>query len=61
MTFKQAMIRVRSLGLLVVSKARIARSLYSVGLYGAEIGGMFVARMNDVCISARKALAKGVS
>eukprot|EP00971_Amphidinium_carterae_P068702 1360285-Amphidinium_carterae.2 len=41
MTFKQAMIRVRSLGLPTASKARIAKSLYSVGLYGAEIGGMW--------------------
>eukprot|EP00971_Amphidinium_carterae_P241300 4791190-Amphidinium_carterae.1 len=47
MTFKQSMTRVRSLGLPAVSKARIAKSLYSVGLYGAEINGI----MNDVRIS----------
>eukprot|EP00971_Amphidinium_carterae_P273953 5437239-Amphidinium_carterae.1 len=64
MTFKQAMIRVSSLGLPAVSKAHIAAiatSLYSVGLYGAEVGGMSVARMNDVRISAGKALGKGAN
>eukprot|EP00971_Amphidinium_carterae_P320472 6369906-Amphidinium_carterae.1 len=55
------MIRVRSLGLPAVSKARIANSLYSVGLYGAEVGGMSASRMNDVRISARKALGKGAN
>eukprot|EP00971_Amphidinium_carterae_P260313 5164637-Amphidinium_carterae.1 len=37
-TFKQSMTRVRSLGLPAPTKARIAKSLYSVGLYGAEVG-----------------------
>eukprot|EP00971_Amphidinium_carterae_P297829 5917642-Amphidinium_carterae.1 len=37
-TFKQSMNRVRSLGLPATSKARIVKSLYSVGLYGAEVG-----------------------
>eukprot|EP00971_Amphidinium_carterae_P078879 1560643-Amphidinium_carterae.1 len=60
-TFKQAMSRVRNLGLPAVIKARITKSLYSVGLYGAEIGGMSVARMNDVRISARRALGKGAN
>eukprot|EP00971_Amphidinium_carterae_P020767 409542-Amphidinium_carterae.2 len=45
-----------------VTKARIAKSLYSVGLYGpdygAEIGDMSVARMNDVRISTRRAPCK---
>eukprot|EP00971_Amphidinium_carterae_P350462 6491558-Amphidinium_carterae.2 len=36
-TFKQSMDRVRSLGLPATSKARIAKSLCSVGLYGAEV------------------------
>eukprot|EP00971_Amphidinium_carterae_P268903 5334857-Amphidinium_carterae.4 len=58
---KQSMTRVRSLGLPAVSKARIAKSLYSVGLYRAETGGMSVSRMNDVHISARKALGKGAN
>eukprot|EP00971_Amphidinium_carterae_P158329 3138559-Amphidinium_carterae.1 len=47
------MSRVRSLCLPAVIKDRVAKSLCSVGLYGAEIGGMSVARMNDVRISAR--------
>eukprot|EP00971_Amphidinium_carterae_P349341 6490968-Amphidinium_carterae.5 len=46
--------RVRSLGLPAAIKARIVKSLYSVGLYGAEVGGKSVARMNDVRVSARK-------
>eukprot|EP00971_Amphidinium_carterae_P230034 4565594-Amphidinium_carterae.1 len=37
------MLRVRSLGL-----PAIAKSLYSVGLYGAEIGGMSASNMRDV-------------
>eukprot|EP00971_Amphidinium_carterae_P297879 5918727-Amphidinium_carterae.2 len=60
-TFKQSMNRVRSLGLPATSKARIVKSLYSVGLYGAEIGSMSTAHMNDVRISARKALDKGAN
>eukprot|EP00971_Amphidinium_carterae_P047024 926008-Amphidinium_carterae.1 len=60
-TFKQSMNRVRSLGLPVPIKARIAKSLYSVGLYGAEVGGMSISHMNDVRISARKALGKGAN
>eukprot|EP00971_Amphidinium_carterae_P351193 6491966-Amphidinium_carterae.1 len=60
-TFKQSMNRVRSLGLPATSKARIAKSLYSVGLYGAEVGGMSASHMNDVRISARKALGKGAN
>eukprot|EP00971_Amphidinium_carterae_P102344 2026227-Amphidinium_carterae.2 len=30
-------------------------------LYGAEVGGMSVARVNDVRVSARKALGKGAN
>eukprot|EP00971_Amphidinium_carterae_P070865 1401615-Amphidinium_carterae.1 len=59
MTFKQSMTRVRSLGLPAVSKARIATYLYNFGLYGAEVGGM--SALNDVRISARKALGKGAN
>eukprot|EP00971_Amphidinium_carterae_P149329 2960634-Amphidinium_carterae.2 len=44
---------------------RIVKSLYSVGLYGsyygAELGDMSVARMNDVRVSARKARGKGAN
>eukprot|EP00971_Amphidinium_carterae_P075780 1497517-Amphidinium_carterae.1 len=40
--------RVRSLGLPAPTKAKIAKSLYSVGLYGAEVGGMSTSHMNDV-------------
>eukprot|EP00971_Amphidinium_carterae_P060486 1197160-Amphidinium_carterae.2 len=45
MTFKQSMIRVRSLGLPAVHKVRIAKSLHTVGLYGAEVGGMSVSKI----------------
>eukprot|EP00971_Amphidinium_carterae_P191005 3790744-Amphidinium_carterae.1 len=45
--------RVGSLGLPATSKARIVKSLFSVGLYGAEVGGMSVSQRNDVRISAR--------
>eukprot|EP00971_Amphidinium_carterae_P041050 806159-Amphidinium_carterae.2 len=55
------MIRVRSLGLPATSKARIVKSLYSVGFYGAEVGGMSATHMNAVLISARKALGKGAN
>eukprot|EP00971_Amphidinium_carterae_P136600 2706510-Amphidinium_carterae.1 len=51
--------RVRSLGLPAPIKARTTKSLYSVGLYGAEVGGMSTSHMNNVRISARKALGKG--
>eukprot|EP00971_Amphidinium_carterae_P050052 986366-Amphidinium_carterae.1 len=53
--------RARSRGLPAHSKARIVKSLYSGGLYGAEVGRMSVSHMNDVRISARKALGKGAS
>eukprot|EP00971_Amphidinium_carterae_P219713 4362311-Amphidinium_carterae.2 len=53
--------RVRSLGLPASIESRIVKSLYSLGLYGAEVGGMSVARMNDVRVSARKALGKGAN
>eukprot|EP00971_Amphidinium_carterae_P149304 2960214-Amphidinium_carterae.2 len=59
--FKQSMNRVRSRGLPATSKARIVKSLFSVGLYGAEVGGMSASHMNDVRISARKALGKGAN
>eukprot|EP00971_Amphidinium_carterae_P257184 5105820-Amphidinium_carterae.1 len=34
---------------------------YSMGLHGAEVGGMPASHMNDVRISARKALGKGAN
>eukprot|EP00971_Amphidinium_carterae_P099035 1958302-Amphidinium_carterae.1 len=40
--------RVRALGLPATSKARIVKALYSVGLYGAEVGGMSASHMKDV-------------
>eukprot|EP00971_Amphidinium_carterae_P341015 6479613-Amphidinium_carterae.2 len=40
--------RVRLLGLPATSKARIVKSLFCVGLYGAEVGGMSASHMNDV-------------
>eukprot|EP00971_Amphidinium_carterae_P330682 6463843-Amphidinium_carterae.1 len=47
-TFQQAMMRVRALGLPAYSKARIFKSLYSVGFYGAEGGGMSASHMKHV-------------
>eukprot|EP00971_Amphidinium_carterae_P304095 6043137-Amphidinium_carterae.1 len=61
MTFWQSMLRVRSLGLPASSKARIVKPFYSVGLYGAEVGGMSASHLKDVRISAHKALGKGAS
>eukprot|EP00971_Amphidinium_carterae_P120580 2389312-Amphidinium_carterae.2 len=46
------MLRVHLLGLPASSKASIAKSLYSVGLYGAEVGGVSNSQMNDVRTSA---------
>eukprot|EP00971_Amphidinium_carterae_P263410 5226246-Amphidinium_carterae.1 len=60
-TFQQSINRVRSLGLLATSKARIVKSFFSVGLYGAEVGGMSASHMHDVRISAHKALGKGAN
>eukprot|EP00971_Amphidinium_carterae_P074754 1477334-Amphidinium_carterae.1 len=60
-TFRQSMNRVRWLGLPATSKARIVKSLFSVGLYVAEVGGTSASHMNDVRISARKALGKGTN
>eukprot|EP00971_Amphidinium_carterae_P072108 1426108-Amphidinium_carterae.1 len=51
---------VRSLGLPATIKARIAKSLYSVGLYGAKVGGVSASHMNDVS-SARKTSGKGAN
>eukprot|EP00971_Amphidinium_carterae_P214543 4257721-Amphidinium_carterae.1 len=53
MTFRKSVLRVRSLGLLAGSKACIAKSLHSVGLYGAESRGISASHMRDVRISAR--------
>eukprot|EP00971_Amphidinium_carterae_P291571 5788215-Amphidinium_carterae.1 len=39
-TFEQSMHRVRALGLPAHVKARIVKPLHSVGLYGAEVGGI---------------------
>eukprot|EP00971_Amphidinium_carterae_P182164 3615242-Amphidinium_carterae.1 len=39
----------------------IVKSLYSVGLYGAEVGGMSASHVKDVRISARRALGKGAN
>eukprot|EP00971_Amphidinium_carterae_P008034 158868-Amphidinium_carterae.1 len=53
--------RAQSLGLPATSKARIVKSLFSVGLYGAEVGGTSASHRNDVRISARKSLGKGAN
>eukprot|EP00971_Amphidinium_carterae_P012427 244734-Amphidinium_carterae.2 len=39
-SFRVSMTRTRALGLPAHVKARITKSLFSVGLYGAEVGGM---------------------
>eukprot|EP00971_Amphidinium_carterae_P056281 1111000-Amphidinium_carterae.1 len=39
----------------------IVKALFSVGLYGAEVGGMSDQRMKDLQASARGALGKGAS
>eukprot|EP00971_Amphidinium_carterae_P004611 92254-Amphidinium_carterae.1 len=58
-TFEQSMTRVRALGLPVYVKARIVKSLHSVGLYGAEVGGIPAQGMAKLRASARRALGKG--
>eukprot|EP00971_Amphidinium_carterae_P028110 553409-Amphidinium_carterae.1 len=58
-TFEQSMKRVRGLGLPAHVKARIVKSLHSVGLYGAEVGGMPKSGMTKIRTCARKALGKG--
>eukprot|EP00971_Amphidinium_carterae_P192825 3826453-Amphidinium_carterae.2 len=56
------MFRVRSLGLLAHIKARIVKSFYSVGLlWGGGWRNVSFAHMNDVRMSAHKALGKGAS
>eukprot|EP00971_Amphidinium_carterae_P240065 4766380-Amphidinium_carterae.2 len=50
--------RVPVLGLPAHSKARIAKPLFSVGLFGAEFGGMSASHTKDVRINERKALGK---
>eukprot|EP00971_Amphidinium_carterae_P158965 3151879-Amphidinium_carterae.5 len=52
---------VRALGFPAHVKARIVRSLSSVGLCGPEGGGMSDQHMKDKRASARGALDKGVS
>eukprot|EP00971_Amphidinium_carterae_P266655 5289636-Amphidinium_carterae.1 len=44
---------------LVASEARIVKSLHSVGLYGAEVGGIPAQGMTELRASARRALGKG--
>eukprot|EP00971_Amphidinium_carterae_P080178 1586568-Amphidinium_carterae.1 len=51
--------RVRGLGLPAHVKARIVKSLHSVGRYGAEVGGITKTSMSKVRTCARKALGKG--
>eukprot|EP00971_Amphidinium_carterae_P220714 4381901-Amphidinium_carterae.1 len=60
-TFEQSMNRVRSLGLPAHVKARIVKSLHSVGLYGAEVGGITKTAMTKLRTCARKALGKGAN
>eukprot|EP00971_Amphidinium_carterae_P240171 4768536-Amphidinium_carterae.1 len=58
-TFEQSMNRVGGLGLPAHVKARIVKSLHSVGLYGAEVGGIPKTGMTKIRTCARKALGKG--
>eukprot|EP00971_Amphidinium_carterae_P253439 5031636-Amphidinium_carterae.1 len=51
--------RVRGLGLPAHVKPRIVKSLHSVGLYGAEVGGIPTTGMTKIRTCARKALGKG--
>eukprot|EP00971_Amphidinium_carterae_P225389 4470556-Amphidinium_carterae.1 len=51
--------RVRGLGLPAHVKARIVKSLHSVGLCGAEVGGIPKSSMTKIRTCARKALGKG--
>eukprot|EP00971_Amphidinium_carterae_P090327 1788671-Amphidinium_carterae.1 len=51
--------RVRGLGLPAHVKARIVKPFHSVGLYGAEVGGIPKTGMTKLRTSARKALGKG--
>eukprot|EP00971_Amphidinium_carterae_P160679 3185940-Amphidinium_carterae.1 len=52
-TFEQSMHRVRGLGLSAHVKARIVKSLHSVGLYGAEVGGIPKTGMTKIRTCAR--------
>eukprot|EP00971_Amphidinium_carterae_P009877 194744-Amphidinium_carterae.1 len=58
-SYKVSMYRTRALGLPVHVKARIVKSLFSVGLHGAEVGGMSEQRMKDLSAAARRAIGKG--
>eukprot|EP00971_Amphidinium_carterae_P057688 1141208-Amphidinium_carterae.1 len=57
-TFEQSINRVRGLGLPAHVKAQIVKSPHSVGLYGAEVGGI-PKTMTKIRTNARKALGKG--
>eukprot|EP00971_Amphidinium_carterae_P026180 516378-Amphidinium_carterae.1 len=60
-SLRASMYRTRALGLPAYVKARIVKSLFSVGLYGAEVGGVSDQHMQDLRPSARGALDKGTS
>eukprot|EP00971_Amphidinium_carterae_P238849 4741451-Amphidinium_carterae.2 len=60
-SFRASMHRTRALGLPAHVKARIAKSLFSVGLYVAEVGGISDQHIKDFRASARGALGKGAS
>eukprot|EP00971_Amphidinium_carterae_P166094 3292106-Amphidinium_carterae.1 len=51
--------RVCGLGLSAHVKARIVKSLHSVGLYGAKVGGIPKSGMTKLRTCARQALGKG--
>eukprot|EP00971_Amphidinium_carterae_P198831 3945751-Amphidinium_carterae.1 len=55
------MTRVRALRLPAHVKARVVKFLFSIRLYGAEVGGMSEQRMKDLRASATGALGKGAS
>eukprot|EP00971_Amphidinium_carterae_P076191 1504955-Amphidinium_carterae.3 len=53
------MTRARALGLPAHVKAKIVKSLRSVGLYGSEVGGIPAQGMAKLRASARRGLGKG--
>eukprot|EP00971_Amphidinium_carterae_P033839 666490-Amphidinium_carterae.1 len=57
-TFHQSTNRVRALGLPAHINARIVKSLHSIGLHSAEVGGIAGRGMSDLRPSASRTLGK---
>eukprot|EP00971_Amphidinium_carterae_P198368 3937000-Amphidinium_carterae.2 len=60
-SFHVSMTRMRALGISAHVKTRTVKFLLSVGLYGAEVGGMSDQHMTDLKASACGALGKGAA